>query len=168
MPKHEVKFHEIFDDHEVPLEPVVKHVLEEMKYEIADAFGFEAEDIGFEVSIGGWQKAHVAVYPVGKCGAFASFDLEQCPGCCAIGITSFMRLAEGLEKQLNFMTYVRERIAKEAKYGVLMATITEHQKFELKMLDARGWHPGSAFRNPKTKNTLQIWTKDLTHALDMG
>lgn len=167
MSNPEVRVKEVFDNHEVPLAPVAEKVLNKYRLRISKAFNIDSKELCIVVSTPGFQAIHVLVYQRGKEFGVASFDLEQCPGCCAVGITSFMRLADMNEKKLNFMTDIREQIAKKAKWGVLIATLTEHQSAENAVLKTRGWGNTPMFFNPKTGNGVYIWRKDLTHAFDM-
>lgn len=150
-----------FENHEVPLIPVIERILNNNYERLIEQFAKDKPD-KFQIIVnplaGNFNAARVS-FTRGKY-AVAGFEIEQMPGCCAIGTTSYLH---GQEKNYNFLTELREIIAKEAKWGILIATLTDGQFEQNQMLEKRGWIRGyQHFKNPKTGNGINVWVKDFT------
>lgn len=151
-----------FENHEVPLMPIVERILNNNYERLIEQFAKDKPD-KFQINVwpleGNFNSARISFSAGGK-HSIAGFELEQMPGCCAIGTTSYLH---GREKDYDFLTELREVIAKEAKWGILVATLTDGQFDQNRILERRGWVRGYRnFPNPKTGNGINIWVKDFT------
>jgi len=149
-------------DHEVPLMPIVQATINQHWNELEQLFQDKGQfDMEVKPLLGSFNSARIEIrrgrYPV------AGFELEQMPGCCAMGTTSYLWAEKGFPGAYELLTQLREEIGKAAKWGILVATLTDGQSAQMKMLENRGWvRIYQHFRNPKTGNGINILVKDFT------
>ena len=96
------------------------------------------------------------------------FHLQQCPGCCAVLIVSYVRVHPWTQQSFDAVLQIIEEAAKMAGFGsVMMSQVVPNyskmfwkEEAWIKCLD-RGWEPSKAFRNGKSGNLVAYLTKDL-------
>ena len=96
------------------------------------------------------------------------FHLQQCPGCCAVLIVSYVRVHPWTQKNFDVILQIIEEAAKMAGFGsVMMSQVVPNYSKMLwkdepwiKSLD-RGWIASPAFRNSKSGNLCVYLTKDM-------
>ena len=91
------------------------------------------------------------------------FQLIEMPGCCAFLISTgtfvnhnYRKLGIG-----NMLQKYKENIAKDWRYTNLVATTTEKNKAQTKIMNKAGWEMLFHIVNSRTKNTLMFWRKKL-------
>ena len=152
-----LRFEELGVGHEVPLSPVAEAILRELQPRIAEVFDSE-KAYGYLSHIGP-QAIRVGI-AIGQ-DPIAEFELEQMPGCCAIGITSYLVYTDEGARYLDFYNELREAIASRAKWGLLMATLVDDQNTQINQLRTRGWRLDDRVKNPKTGNVVNVLVKQL-------
>ncbi len=152
-----LRIEEVGVSHEVPLYPVAEAVLRELQPRIAQVFDNERA-FGYLSHLGP-QAIRVGI-AIGK-EAVAEFDMEQMPGCCAIGITSYLVYTDEGANYLDFYNKLREDIARHAKWGILMATLVDGQKSQINSLVRLAWETIRKTTNPKTGNVVNVMVKQL-------
>lgn len=98
----------------------------------------------------------------------AGFDLQQCPGCCAVLILSYIKVRPYSQEHFNQVVEIVEDAAKLAGFGSVLMTqvVPAYSKMLwkdepwIKCLD-RGWVASEPFRNGKSGNLCVYLTKDL-------
>ena len=94
----------------------------------------------------------------------ASWNLQQLPGCCGVCLSTDARVelafqAKGIGKCLN---KARIRMAQLQGYGSIQCTVLSDNKPQLKILVDNGWECINTFTNPKTKNKINLFVKNLS------
>lgn len=98
----------------------------------------------------------------------SSFNLQQCPGCCAVLIVSYMRLDPWTKGNFDEALKIIEQAAFQAGFGSVLMTqvVGNYSKMFwkneswIKCLD-RGWVSAPPFMNAKSGNIVVYLTKDL-------
>lgn len=91
----------------------------------------------------------------------SSFKLHTMPGCSAILVSSRVRVTvpwrgKGLGKLLN---QFRARVAREMGCSTLQCTTVQSNERQNTLLRKLGWKQIDDFLNPRTENTVLIWTR---------
>lgn len=92
-----------------------------------------------------------------------TFSLKELPGCCGILVSYNTFVAPRFQgKGINsFLQEIKEDIARENGYTMLMATVTSDNLPEIHILDKYGWKSTTNFRNGRTGNRVLVFTKTL-------
>jgi len=153
------------------VQPQVGHpnlILETLKDTLTER-GFEFESIPKELHAGNeWNSIHCKI---GSDNLAGGFDLQQCPGCCAVLIVSYVRLDPWNFGAFDYVLKLIEEAAFNAGFGSVMMTqvVPAYSKMFwerecwIKCLD-REWVVSPAFRNAKSGNLVVYLTKDLEQA----
>lgn len=93
----------------------------------------------------------------------AQFSLVNMAGCCGIVIStgSFVTVPyrnKGIGTILNAM---RQQIAFQWHYGLIVCTDKENNKGQQKVLDKNSWIKNLSFKNPRTNNHILVHSKKL-------
>ena len=95
----------------------------------------------------------------------SGFTLIQQVNCCAILVSTQTFVRENFRSQglAQDMMGIKEALAREFGYSMLMATVNiSGNPAEVHILEKFGWkNNGDSFVNPRTKNTVGIFTKIL-------
>ena len=93
----------------------------------------------------------------------SQFKLIQMSGCCGICISTGTYVNPDFRgKGVNIiLNNFRIDIAKHLGYGLLMCTDLKSNTPQMKTLDKNGWKHIHEFKNPRTKNILNITIKEL-------
>lgn len=94
------------------------------------------------------------------------FKLSPFPGCCGACVSSGAWVAptargRGIGTLFN---KVRQRIARELGYGIMICTDIESNEPQQKILDNTGWESVYKWINPRTRNALEMRVVRLTDA----
>lgn len=86
------------------------------------------------------------------------WKMVQMPGCCGILISTGVYVDKdyrnkGINKVLN---QFRIQVAKKLGYGILLCTDVKSNIPQQKTLEANGWENLFEFKNPRTKNIVNI------------
>ena len=140
-------------------------ILETLK-DVLDEKGFHFRSTPKELHGGNeWNSIHCAIDSK-ELGA--NFDLQQCPGCCAVLTVSYVRVDPWSFESFNYVLELIEEAAFKAGFGSVMMTqvvpayskMLWKQEAWIKCLD-RKWVASPAFRNAKSGNLVVYLTKDL-------
>lgn len=93
----------------------------------------------------------------------AQFNLTEMPGCCGIIISYGTYICpayrnKGLGKKLAVL---KQRLAKEWGYTVMICTDIAENKPQRKILDHNNWETVASFKNRRTANPINIDVKHL-------
>ena len=94
----------------------------------------------------------------------AGFTLVQQINCCGILVSTRTWVTEKWQGQGTAQTMMplKEALAVEFGYGMLLATVNiTGNPAEVHILEKFGWKLGDSFINPRTRNEVGIYTKDL-------
>ena len=94
----------------------------------------------------------------------AGFSLVQQINCCGILVSTRTWVNEDWRGQgiAQSMMPLKEALAKEFGYGMLLATVNMSGNLaEVHILEKCGWKLGDSFTNPRTRNEVGVYTKDL-------
>lgn len=103
---------------------------------------------------------HYAIGTISEKGwigtSFAGWSFVEMPGCCGVLISTGAHVihayrGKGVGTLLN---EYRKRVAKTFGYGLLLCTDILTNDSQQKILDKNGWKQITAFRNPRTGNTI--------------
>jgi len=91
------------------------------------------------------------------------FSLKELPGCCGVMVSYNTRVNNAYRgKGINsFLQGIKEKIAKNNGYSILMATTIDINLAEVHILEKFGWKCINKFLNSRTNNTVKIFTKNL-------
>ncbi len=91
------------------------------------------------------------------------FYLSQLSGCCGVLVSHHMEISRSYQgrKLGTLLQLVKERIAKEAGYTVLLATVRKDNPAENHILEKTGWNKILTFTNKRTSNEIFMWSKTL-------
>lgn len=140
-------------------------ILHSMK-ELSEAQGFEFESYPEELDRTiEWDKIGCAVSTT---DFDAHFELQQCPGCCAVLILSYIKVCPYSKEHFDQVVEIVEEAARLAGFGSVMMTqivpaysrILWKDEPWINRLD-QGWRSSEAFRNAKSGNLCVYLTKDL-------
>jgi hypothetical protein len=88
----------------------------------------------------------------------AMWTLCQMPGCCGACVSTGAFVARDVRNRGlgTFFNKVRQRLAREAGYGIMICTDIESNEPQQKVLDRTGWESVYKWINPRTKNALEM------------
>jgi len=91
------------------------------------------------------------------------FDLEIMPGCRGILVSTHTYVHERFRNMgINtFLQKVKNRIAKENDFSLLLATTRRDNDPEVHILETSGWKKIHEFGNKKTYNDVIFWVKEV-------
>jgi hypothetical protein len=145
------------------------NIILETMLEVAQKEGFTFESdldsyIGEDI---GWAEVHGHLYGKEDIKK-ARFQLNQCPGCCAILVVSYVVVYPWTQNNFDKVIQIIEAAAFEAGFGSVMQTQTvpAYSKMFWKqepwiMCLERGWKASEAFMNAKSGNLVTYLTKSL-------
>jgi hypothetical protein len=150
------------------------NIILETLSEVAEREGFKLHSdlpIGRDI---GWDEAQVRLESE---DLYVGFQLNQCPGCCAILIMSYVNMDHFTQGNFDYVLQMVEEAAFEAGFGSLMQTqvvpaytpSTWRREPWIMCLDkGRGWAASPAFMNAKSGHLCVYLTKDLGHKRKMN
>lgn len=111
------------------------------------------------VEIGSNQRKYLGQYNHTIC----SFSLKEMSGCCGILVSYWMVVHKPYQNLgiAKFLQEVKEKIAKQNGYSIMMATTVADNKIENKILQDNGWAIINKFNNKRTTHDVLVWTKNL-------
>lgn len=91
------------------------------------------------------------------------FSLTQLPGCCGILVShnTFVDMPYRGKGIAKFLQKIKEEIAKDNQFTMLMCTTRKDNKVQNKLLKKSGWQKINKFKNKRTRNNLFVWVKEL-------
>lgn len=94
-------------------------------------------------------------------GQITTFALVQLPGCCGVCVSTGAYVYEAYRKKgVNILTNkLRQDLAREAGYTVLLCTDIDSNTPERYTLKTCGWHDILQFTNRRTGNVVNISVK---------
>lgn len=94
------------------------------------------------------------------------FTLSQLAGCCGACVSSgaYVALTARGRGIGTFFNKVRQRIARELGYGIMICTDVESNEPQQKILDNTGWESVYKWTNPRTRNALEMRVVHLADA----
>ncbi len=140
-------------------------ILETLR-EILEERGFDFKSTPKELhGFNEWNIVHCEIHHK---DLWAGFDLQQCPGCCAVLVISYVKTDPWSFGAFNHVLELIEQAAHEAGFGSVMMTqvvpayskMFWKQEAWIKCLE-RKWVASPAFRNAKSGNLVVYLTKDL-------
>lgn len=94
-----------------------------------------------------------------------SFSLIELPGCCGVLVSFHMYIEEKYRGKgiATFLQEIKEDIARENNYTVLLGTVRSDNPIEIHTLEKSGWKKINSFKNHRTYNDVEIWTKEIKY-----
>lgn len=94
----------------------------------------------------------------------AEFRMSRLSGCSAVCVLNHLRVSEefrgiGIGSLLHSL---RLNAAKSSGFALAQCTTLIDNEPQIKILKKFGWHKSHEFFNPKTENTVLMWSLDLT------
>lgn len=97
---------------------------------------------------------------------WAQYTLSQMPGCCGLVVSNHAFISSQY-RGYGFGEYFhkeRLKLMYDLGYSCGMATSTENNAQENRILEKNGWKKVHQFKNRRTNNTVFVWVKDLEKA----
>lgn len=94
---------------------------------------------------------------------WAQYKLQQMPGCCGLAVSFNAEINEYV-RQYGLGEYFHEErlnLCKDSGYSCMIATTTDKNVIQQNLFQKKGWIMVHSFINKRTKNTVEIWVKDL-------
>lgn len=112
----------------------------------------------------GWIRGGRSVAGYNSVTSFiASFQLSQVPTCCGLCLSSATYVhATFMKKGIGtLLMELKEKIAWDARYSVIMGTLTTNMEAERKIWKKFGWKEMSSWTNRRSGNTVIVGQKEL-------
>jgi len=93
----------------------------------------------------------------------ATFSLKELPGCCGVMVSYHTNIQKRYQgKGLgDFLLDIKERIARDNYYSLLMCTTISDNAVERHLLEKHGFISERMFTNKRTNNTVLMYSKIL-------
>lgn len=94
---------------------------------------------------------------------WTSYQLAPMPGCCGVSIFTGIQIWESYRNK-GVGTYFHreaEQFMRDLGYSCGFCTITSYMTVERKILEKQGWKKVHEFVNKRTRNTVEMWVKDI-------
>ena len=93
----------------------------------------------------------------------ATFSLDDLPGCCGVCVSYHASTEQEFRKCGigRIINRFRLALAKALGYGQIVCTVISTHHEQIQILKENGWNETFGFTNPKTKNSILFFRKDL-------